>query len=179
MSVAKVCENSKKCNTPELLIAFFKTADFALGVFRLEKSSTIFFALMPFGHHKRLFSCLVLSLNCKDLSLFRQNGEFESTHPGGLKSVKIPQILRLAIFARHGNLQSCNCLICKENDSKIPLILSFLQQMQWRISIYKPQSFGYNLCQSKSYKKIRDFCIAHKCTPENRCSGVTVCYFVF
>ena len=31
-----------KCNIREILIAFFKTAIFALDVFRLEKSSTIF-----------------------------------------------------------------------------------------------------------------------------------------
>ena len=103
----------------------------------------------------------------------------KSRHSEGLKSVKIPQILRLAFFWGHGNLSSCNCLICKENTLKAPLIFSFLQQMQWRISIYEPQSFEYNLYQSKSYNKNRDFCIAHKCTPENRNSCVTICYFAF
>ena len=29
--------------------------------------------------------------------------------------------------------------------------------MQWRISIYEPQSFEYNLYQSKSYSKNRDY----------------------
>ena len=130
-------------------------------------------------HAIRLFSCLVLRVNCKDLRLFQQNREFET---GAFRRSEIrqnPPNSPFGDFRGHGNLPSCNCLICKENASKTPLIFLFLQQMQWRISIYEPQSFEHNPFQSKSYNKNRDFGIAHKCTPENRNSCVTVCYFAF
>ena len=114
-----------------------------------------------------------MRVNCKDLRLFRQNGEFEKAAFRRAEIRQNPPNSQFGDFRGHGNLSSCNCLICKENKQKTLLIFSFLQQMQWRNSIYEPQSFGYNPYQSKTYNKNRDFCIAHKCTPENRKSCVT------
>ena len=138
-----------------------------------------FFALMPFGHPERLFLCLYLRLNCKDLSLFWQNGEFEKSAFRRDEIRKNPPNSPFGDFRGHGNLTSCKCLIYKENALKYPVTFLFLQWMQWRIWFYKPSSFECFLWQSKSYKKIRDFCFHHKCTPEYRYCGVIDCCFAF
>ena len=63
----------------------------------------------PFG----FFLCLVLRLNCKDLRLFRQNGEFET---GAFRRAEIrqnPPNSPFGDFWGHGNLPSCKCFICR------------------------------------------------------------------
>ena len=86
-----------------------------------------FFALMPFGHPERLFLCLYLRLNCKDLSLFRQNGEFEKAAFRRAEIRQNPQNSPFGDFRGHGNLPSCKCLIYKENTLKSHLTFLFLQ----------------------------------------------------
>ena len=56
---------------------------------------------------------------------------------------------------------------------KFSLFFLFLQWVQRRILFCEPSSSWIFPLQSKSYKKIRDFCFNHKCTPEYRYCGVT------
>ena len=71
-----------------------------------------FFCLYAVWWHAiRLFSCLVLKLNCKDLSLFRQNGEFEKSAFRRAEIRQNPPNSPFCDFRGHGNLPSCKCFI--------------------------------------------------------------------
>ena len=130
-------------------------------------------------HAIRLFLCLCLRLNCKDLSLFGQNGEFEKSAFWRAEIRQNPPNSPFGDFGGHGNLQSCKCFICRTFFWKISLFFLFLQWVQRRILFCEPSSFEYFLWQSKSYKVVRDFCFHLRCTPEYRYCGVTDCHFWF
>ena len=130
-------------------------------------------------HAIRFFLCLCLRLIGRNLSLFRQNGEFEKSAFRMDEIRQNPPNSPFGDFRGHGDSPSCKCLIYKENTLKSPLTFLFLQWMQWRILFYELPSSGLFPLQSKSYKKIRDFCFHHKCTPEYRYCGVTNCRFAF
>ena len=63
-------------------------------------------------HAIRLFLCLYLRLNCKDLSLFRQNGEFEKYAFWRSEISQNPPNSPFGDFGGYGNLSSCKCFIC-------------------------------------------------------------------
>ena len=138
-----------------------------------------FFVLMPYGDTPFGFFCACVWGWLAGIYLyFGKTENLKSTHSGGLKSVKIPQILRLAILGDTGIYQVVSALFAEYFLKNLSFFL-FLQWVQRRILFCEPSSFEYFSWHSNSYNKNRDFCIAHKCTPENRKSCVTVCHFWF
>ena len=137
-----------------------------------------FFVLMPYGDTPFGFFCAcVLGWIARIYLYFGKTENLKSPHSEGLKSVKIPQILRLAILGNTGIYQVVSALFAAYFLKNLSFFL-FLQWVQRRILFCEPSSFEYFLWQSKSDKTIRDFCFQHRCTPENRYCGVTDCYLM-
>ena len=128
---------------------------------------------MPYGDTPFGFFCACIRGWIARIYLyFGKTENLKSPYSEGQKSVKIPQILRLAILGDTGIYQVVSALFA-EHFLKNLFFFLFLQWVQRRILFCEPSSFEYFLWQSKSYKVIRDFCFHHRCTPENRYCGVT------